>query len=93
MIQFVLLVLESCLKHLRFLCGIGTIVHRKELEPVGQHKCPRQEFDIGKSQVLLLFPIILKFLPHLKNNNSMLIVTHHPGLLKLIKAIHLGLPY
>ena len=59
MIQLVFLVLKSCPKHLKLLYDRGArFVLREELESVGH-----QEFDLKKSQVLLLFPIVLKPLP------------------------------
>ena len=56
-----ILVLESGPKHLRLLCDIGTSwFHRKDLDPVDQHNSSYEEFDLGKSQILLLFPVVLK---------------------------------
>ena len=64
-------------------------VHHKELDPVNQHKCPQQEFDLRKSQILLFFPV-LKFLPVLSSRISTVVVACIPELLKLIKANHFG---
>ena len=63
----------------RMLCGIGTrFVHLKELDPDGHHYCPHQEFDIGKPQILLLFPVVLNFLSFLANSISTVVLYYLP---------------
>ena len=53
---------ESCLKPLKLLWYIGTRCgHYKEIDPEDQSKVLHLEFDVGKSQVLLLFLVALKF--------------------------------
>ena len=62
---------ESCPKHLKLLYYIGTgCVHRSKPVPEHQSNDPHQKFDLVKSQVLLLPPVVLKFLLLLSNNTS-----------------------
>ena len=87
MTQSPFLVPESCLKHLKLLCYIGTrCIRHSEPVPEDQSNDPRQEFDLGKSQILLLFPVVLKCLPLLDNNISIAAGVHFLGLLKLTEA-------
>ena len=77
MIQSFFIVLESCLKHLRVLCGIGTrCVHHREPGPMGMNNSPLKKFDLGQFQILLLFPVVLKFLPLLANSIYIATVVH-----------------
>lgn len=87
MIQFCFLVLESYPKHLKLLSYIGTrCVHCTEPGPEDQSNGPCQEFDLGKPQILLLFPVVLKILP-LANSISRAAGAHFLGPLGLIKPI------
>ena len=74
---------ESCLKPLKLLWYIGTRCgHYKEIDPEDQSKVFHLEFDVGKSQVLLLYLVALKFLLPLLNSNSKAILVFL-GLLRL----------
>ena len=87
MIQLSFLVPESCPKHLKLLCYIGTrCVCHKEPDPEDQSNVPLTEFGLGKSLVLLIFPVILKFLLLSSNNTSKEAVVHFLGQLRLIEV-------
>ena len=86
MVHLFFLVLEFCSKHLRLLYGIGTrYIHHIEPGAVGLSNSLHQEFDLGKPQILLLFPV-LKILHVLASSTSIEAVINFQGLLKLIKA-------
>ena len=62
MIQLSFIVSESYPNPFMLLWYIGTwCVHHNELDPEDQSKVRHLEFDLGKSQFLLLFPVVLKF--------------------------------
>ena len=89
MTQFFFLIPDSCPKHLKLLCNIGTryVCHGKPI-PEDQSNVPHQEFDLGKFQILLFSPVVLKFLPLLSNNTSKVAEVHFLEPLRLILAIH-----
>ena len=91
MTQFSFLVPESCIKNVKLLWNIGTkCVHYNKPVPRDQSNDPHQEFDLGKSQILLLSSVVLKFLPLLSNNTSKAAEVHFLGLLRLIEANRVG---
>lgn len=67
-----------------------TCVLHKELACMDEHKSHCQEFDLGKPQILLLFPIVLKNLLRLASIISIVIVAHLQGLLRQTEASHVG---
>ena len=64
------------------------MLHRVKVCSEDQSNVPHQEFDLGKSQVLLLFPVVLKLLPLFSNYTFKATAVHFLGPLRLIEANH-----